>query len=715
MANRWWLLLALLPAIAVAQDTGRGLSNYPTAPAAEPFRETVFGVEVDDPYRWMERVDRTAELTAWINAASRHTTAELAALPGRAALLAQMRDAASASDRYLDAVVAGERVFVQKLRADGNVPGLYVRERGVERLLFDPAAGRNGAAPRTINSYSVSPGGGLVAINIAEGGSEIGTVHFFDVASGRETAEALSPVWGESSPEWLDDGTVLYLRMRDARPGEDPLKGETVRLHRLGTAPATDLPLLGTDVRTGFAITEEQVPYAQSGPGSTYVVAVAGGAQSSVPMAVGTVAAMRAGKPDWRMLATVDDGVMRESQALIGDTLYYVSTRNDPQGEIRALDLKPGATLARSRRVLGGIGVISRALYTRDGVYAFVANPHAAARLWYQPHGWRPRQVPLPFVGSAFLYRTSADGGTASFSFDGFQQSTSSYRLDNGRLAPLGLESATYAPARRFTVLEEEARSADGTQVPLTIVYAGARGRPRPTIIEAYGSYGISTEPQYSPTFSVWSARGGVYAICHTRGGGERGEAWHLAGARANKPNAHADLIACGRRLVALGFATPRTLGLFGSSAAGLLIPMAAMKAPDLFAAAVTRVGIVNPTRLAAAVNGANQFEEMGDPRNVEGFRALALQDSTLFLPRAAGGPDFLFAIGLNDRRVAPWMSAKLAAMMQARWGDRHLALIRADGDAGHGIGSTRDQSLAERADIFSFFLNRFGQPGFVR
>ena len=116
----------------------------------------------------------------------------------------------------------------------------------------------------------------------------------------------------------------------------------------------------------------------------------------------------------------------------------------------------------------------------------------------------------------------------------------------------------------------------------------------------------------------------------------------------------------------------------------------------------------------AALHNRPNQFGEMGDPNIDAGFKALAAQDSTLLLAEAKGGTDQLFTIGLNDHRVDPWMSAKLVAMMRAKWGDQHLALIRSDADVGHGIGSTRDQALEERADIFAFLLNRFGQPGFT-
>jgi len=118
---------------------------------------------------------------------------------------------------------------------------------------------------------------------------------------------------------------------------------------------------------------------------------------------------------------------------------------------------------------------------------------------------------------------------------------------------------------------------------------------------------------------------------------------------------------------------------------------------------------------LARGENGAMQFAEFGDPNTAAGFSALTAQDSTLLLRKAKGGPDFLFTVGLNDHRVPFWHSAKLAAAMRARWGDRHLALLRVDEDAGHGMGSGREQTLALRADMFAFFLNRFEAPGFVR
>ena len=716
MTKQGWWMLAALPAMALAQDTARGLSNYPAQPAAEPFRETVFGTVIDDPYRWMERADRRAELATWVNASSAHTTTELAALPGRAALLAEMEAASRAADVVSEVQEAGGRLFYEKLSVGANIPVLMVRESGRDRVLLDPMAGTDGKVPRAISSYTPSPDGKFVAIHIGQGGGETGAIRLYDVATGRPGADVLTPVWGEFRVGWIDDRTVTYTRIAGTGPGADQMKNMVAYLHRVGTPIAQDKPVLGAGLPdNGFPIDPVQFPLVAPDPTTRWVMAVAANARAESPVAFATLADVRAGTPRWTRLAGYDDRV--NGGDVLGDTYYYLTSKTDPKGELRAVTLRPGATLADSRSVMRSDGrVLTGVSATTSGVYIQTSLPSAANELWFIDRaGGAPRKLAVPSSLSINDVAVSPDRASITFLMTGYTQANTYYRATAGRVVPLGLANLTLPAARTRTVAEEIATSADGTRVPLTIVYAGARHGPAPAVIDAYGSYGVSGVPAYGTNWLVWNQRGGVYSYCHIRGGGELGEGWHRAGMQANKVNAHADLIACAERLIQLGYTTPRTLGIFGASAAGLLIPATALKRPDLFAAVVTRVGIVNATRLAAANNGPNQYGEMGDPSTAEGFAALAAQDSTLLLPGAHGGTDFLFTVGLNDRRVDPWMSAKLAAMMRAKWGDAHLVLIRSDGNAGHGLGSTRDQGLEERADIFSFFLNRFGQPGFVR
>lgn len=714
MKRAIWLAAVALPVAALAQASG-GLTNFADIPKAEPLTETVFGVKIDDPYRWMEKTDRRAELEKWVNASSLHTTTELAGLPGREALLKDMEALSRAADRYGGVQEAGGKLFYQKLASDKQIPVLMVREGGKDRLLLDPMAGTDGKTPRAISSFSVSPDGKYAAIHMGEGGGETGAIRIYDVATGQPAADALTPVWGEFRVAWIDDKTMTYTRLASATPGADQMKGMVAYLHVMGTPISQDKPLLGAGVSdNGFKVDAAQFPIVLPDPTSRWVLAMAANARAEIPIAVGKLSDVRAGKPAWIKLADYDDRI--NTGDIVGDTLYYITSKTDENGELRAIDLNdPAPSLAKSRLVMKSGGrVLTSIAGTDSGLYVATTLPSAASEMWFLPKGGgAPVKMDLPASQAIDGLSTTPDRKSVLFGMGGYTQTDAFYRATAGKAETTGIANVTPPSAKARTVVEEWATSADGTKVPLTIVYSGARKGPTPTVIDAYGSYGVSGSPYYTPTWDVWNQRGGVYAYCHIRGGGELGEAWHRAGMQANKVNSHADLIACGERLVTLGYATPKTLGLFGASAAGLLIPMTAMKRPDLFAAAVTRVGIVNATRLAAANNGPNQYGEMGDATTEAGFKALSVQDSTLFLPTAKGGPDFLFTIGLNDKRVDPWMSAKLVAMMRAKWGDQHLVLIRSDGKAGHGMGSTRDQSLEERADIYAFFLNRFGVAGF--
>ena len=150
-----------------------------------------------------------------------------------------------------------------------------------------------------------------------------------------------------------------------------------------------------------------------------------------------------------------------------------------------------------------------------------------------------------------------------------------------------------------------------------------------------------------------------------------------------------------------------------GGSMGGALMGPTGLKRPDLFRSAVIEVGILNPTRLEAAPNGANQYGEMGDPTTDAGFKGILLQDSYQMLGAARDMPDTLLTIGLNDNRVTPWMSAKYAARAFNQFGDKRLVLIRADTEQGHGIGSNRELVIQEYADVYSFVFNRAGDDRF--
>jgi len=226
--------------------------------------------------------------------------------------------------------------------------------------------------------------------------------------------------------------------------------------------------------------------------------------------------------------------------------------------------------------------------------------------------------------------------------------------------------------------------------------------------VYGYGAYGSSQSPGFSATRQAWIEKGGIIAVAHVRGGGERGRRWQDDGSRDKKMNGIADFIACGQYLVDHHYTQPSRLAAQGGSMGGILVGRTITERPDLFAAANIGVGFVNPLRLLAGENGANQKVELGDPATEAGYRGLYAMDPYLHVAANTAYPAVIFTIGLNDHRVPPWMSAKMAARLRASTTSDRPILVRVDSDSGHGIGNTRDQAFAERADVWAFFLAAF-------
>ncbi|WP_077147121.1 prolyl oligopeptidase family serine peptidase [Sphingopyxis sp. KK2] len=701
-------LAAALMLAAGAPAMAQTLTNATDRPPAEAFSETQYGETVDDPYRWMESGERAKDVEAFIRQSSAHTVGQLAKLPGRAKLRERIAAGVQAGVRYGDLNEAGGRLFYRRTDPGAQLPKLVMRgPDGAEKILYDPEAG--GTKGPALSSYSVSPDGKTLAMHTAAGGAEVGTIRFIDVASGKELPDKLEPVWGEFEAQWVDNSTVTYTRMA-ATDGDDAMQNMRVYLHKLGQADGP--ALLGAGVAGTPTFDPREFPFISYVEGSDWAVGYGGGARADGRVMIAKRADIAAGKPAWREIAQYDDRIL--TGALYGDTLYLVRTGTAPNGEVVALDLKAGATLAQAKTVLpAGDAVIAEIAAADDGLYV-LAQTDGISRLFFVGKDGKPVESKLPIQGNAVGLESAGPGGV-TFALQDWFTAAEWMRAKDGKVSPLGLASASYKGVAGARQVRETATSADGTKVPLAILLPpGYKSGPAPVLLEGYASYGVNTaEPYYAQWMFGLLESGGVVGYCGARGGGERGRSWHEAGRSANKPNAHADLIACGERMVELGLTTPKQMTVIGTSAGGLLAPPAALKRPDLFGGLIANVAVLNPTRLAFAENGANQFAEMGDPTTAEGFKALSLADSYRLLLAAKDIPNTLITVGLNDRRVEPWFSGKFAGRALDRFGKTRLILIRTDPDAGHGIGSARDQLVEQFADVYSFVLHQAGAPGF--
>jgi prolyl oligopeptidase len=367
-----------------------------------------------------------------------------------------------------------------------------------------------------------------------------------------------------------------------------------------------------------------------------------------------------------------------------------------------------GAKVAvpEGRTVLREVGAAADALYVKeldDGIYHILRVPSDGA----------PARLPIPIAGTVSM--AGSDPRLDGIIFSETSWTTAArycrYVPVTGQVVTTNLQPAgPYDNLDDLTSEEVKAPSYDGTMIPLSIVHKKgmALDGKNPTILYAYGSYGITQDPALGPSYIAWYERGGIFAVAHVRGGGEGGEAWHQGGFKLTKPNTWRDFIACGEYLVRQKYTSPAQMAVMGGSAGGITVGRAITERPDLFAAASARSGVVDALRAEREPNGPPNVPEFGSSRTQAGFEDLYAMDALQHVRDGVAYPAVLLTTGINDPRVSPSEPAKFAARLQAASSSGKPVLLRVDYQGGHGIGASRLQSEELTADTFAFFLWQF-------
>jgi prolyl oligopeptidase len=721
MRRRVVQCLALL---AVVTGSPRSSLSAQAGPPATPKREvadTYFGTVIPDPYRWMERpVPQNPEFRRWLEAQNAYTRSALDRIPGRSKLADRIRRLDDASVSAAALAVGGRRWFYLKTEPGVDNRKLYVREGsgGAERLLVDPnTLPAPSGSHFSIDYLNPSPDGRLLAYGLSLGGSERSVLHLLDVASGRVLTDSITraqfPV-----VSWADDGRAFFYNRLSAAGDTNP--AERYRFsrayrHVVGTPVERDEEWVGAGTAASVPVGPDDFPFVVSTPRSAYLVAgVIHGVQNEMTLYTAPRDSVRGPSTEWRKAVDTADAVT--SFALHGEDLYLLTHKDAPR--FRIVRTRAGTPdFTRAAVVLpAGKGVIQTIGAARDALYAQILEG-GLARIARLPYDGSPDRLTLPFAGAVDFFVTDPARAGLLFRLQSRTRSPLWYAYDprarevrDTRLVPpspvgfSGIES-----------VETEAPAADGTMVPLSIVYPKGlrRDGSHPTLLEGYGAYGFTLDPFFRPSMLAWLERGGVYAVAHVRGGGEYGEDWHRAGKGATKPNTWRDFIACAEYLVKQGYTSPAHLSGTGTSAGGILIGRAMTERPDLFRAAVPQVGVVNALRTEHEPGGPANIPEFGTTKDSAGFQALREMDALAHVKPGTRYPATLFTAGIFDSRVEPWQPAKMTAALQERSSSGYPVLLRVDFDAGHGMGLTKSQRSALLADIFGFLLWQLGDPEF--
>jgi prolyl oligopeptidase len=717
------LLLLGLPAALppAAAQTAAGAAPAPPVAAVRNVTETFFGTAVDDPYRWLEET-AAPDTQAWMRAHSEHAHATLRAIAPRDALRRRLDQLESATPARVFDIERrpGELFFYQRRAAGEEQFRLFVRQglQGAERLVFDPMRGvPPDGPPNAINWSAISPDGRLVALGVSSGGSEDAEMRLIEVATGRQLGPTIARTpFGAS---WSPDGRELYvLRLQALAPGQpatDKYQRSALQVMRPGGSEAS----LRTVVEAGrdLGIPATEFPFITVLPDGRVLLAAFDGVSPNFAAWTTTLAALRAGRPDWQPLATPADGVV--SLALREGRVWALTFKDAPRYRLVSGPLQ-GFSVARaqvvvpeSEHVLTGMAQAADALYLerREG------NVKRLLRLSYAEDA-RPWPIALPVEGSFALGGGSAHPALGGLLIDlqGWNRARQVFAVDPaGRVSNTGLQPAgPFDAPDEITTTEVMVPSHDGVRVPLSIIHrkdVTLDGR-NPTLLYGYASYGFTEEPFFSPTRLAWLEAGGVFAVANPRGSGVFGRDWHEAGKQVTKPNSWRDLIACAEWLVAERWTAPQRLAIWGGSAGGLLVGRAMTERPDLFAAVVPEVGVLDMVRAEVTPNGVPNIPEFGTRTTEPGFRALLAMSTYHQIRDGTAYPAVLLTHGVNDPRVEVWHSSKTAARLLAASTSGKPVLLRLDWQAGHGIGDTRSQTLDARADVFAFLLWQMGMPG---
>lgn len=703
------LLAALLlstATVATAQMNVTAVSPaalaYPNTDA-EPRAEEQFGVKVADPYRWLENdVRQDPKVREWVTAQNAVTQRYLASLPGRELFKARMKQLYD-FERFSAPRKMGGRYFY--LRNDGlqNQSVLYVRDRldGEGRILIDPNLwAKDGAT--ALAEWMPSEDGKLLAYGIQDGGTDWRTVKVLDTATGKDTGDVVE--WVKfSNLAWAKDGSgFFYSRFAEPKDAKFQALNENqeVYFHRLGTPQAQDRKVYATPDRPKLnhvAEISDDGRYAiitsSEGTDERYEVTLV---DLTKPDAAPRTL-IKGLENDWRYISNQ------------GSRFFWATNKGAPRLKIVAMDVaagnpEPVTLVAEDAATLDGASIVGGTLFA-----SYLVDAKTEVRR-FALDGKPLGKIALPGIGTASGFAGKPEDTETFFSFSSYATPATVYRYDvkSGQVTPWASPKVAFNPDD-FTVEQRFYASKDGTRVPMFVVRKKGATGPAPTLLYGYGGFNVSITPAFSPTFLAWVDKGGVLAVANLRGGGEYGKAWHDAGRLANKQNVFDDFISAGEYLIKEGITGRNQLAVHGGSNGGLLVGAVVNQRPDLFAAALPAVGVMDMLRFDRFTAGRYWVDDYGYPSKEADFRTLYAYSPYHNVKAGKDYPAILVTTADTDDRVVPGHSFKYAAMLQNTAIGAKPHLIRIETRAGHGSGKPTDKIIEEAADRWAFIAKWTG------
>jgi len=695
-------------------------SATPPTTKAESFKETVQGVEIVDPYRWLEGDNSspaeqgkvTPDVAGWTDSQNSYTRSVLDALPQRHELEQRLRPLMEVGS-VSRPIVRANRYFFSKREGHQNQPIVYWREgyKGENKTLVDPAK-LDESGLTTVEWFSPSQDGKLMAYGTYRAGDELTTLHLLEVDSAKLLDLEIPDK--TQAPDWLPNGSgFVYQNLKQPK---DPYTGQ-VLFHRMGTDRAKDVVLFRQFTKAeNAALATTWGPFGSlSRDGRWLVLGYWIDTKSNDLWLVDFDQFLKSGKIDKKTVTVGVDG--QATGTVVDGTLFIHTTKGAPRGRVVAVSVaEPEQAHWRDIVPERPDAIIDSVSFGKGSIaVTYLMNASNVVEV-FDLSGKSLGAVKQPGIGAAGV-SAEVDRSEAYLTFTSFNYPTTIFRVDLTKpQAPPELWERPDVPVDPAIAEVEQVwyPSKDGTKISMFLVHRKGLTKQgdTPTMLTGYGGFNVSESPAFSATLFQWIEAGGLYAVPNLRGGGEYGDAWHEAGILGRKQNVFDDFIAAAEWLIANRYTNPQRIGITGASNGGLLTAAALTQRPDLFRAAIVGVPLLDMLRYQNFLMARYWVPEYGSAENADQFPFLHAYSPYHHVKQKTKYPAVLLTAGEHDSRVHASHARKMTALLQAATASDQAeqpVLLWVDRDAGHGQGKPLNLRIRDVADQRIFLMWQLG------
>ncbi|WP_298424321.1 prolyl oligopeptidase family serine peptidase [uncultured Kordia sp.] len=700
--------------------------NFPSPPKIEKeiATDTYFDITIEDQYRNLESSKDTI-VQNWYKAQGDYAHNILSNISGVDSLAEIMQEFSKRKTYRIrrTAIVDGEQYFFLKKMPNEKKYKLYYKKgyNGVEEFIYDPESFK----PETNNNYVInyirpSWNGKYVVVALTYKGREIAEMIIIDMETKKPLEQIIDKSWAASfyGVDWLPDNTSFtYLHFPNIDKNNKRSKSNTQAvLYKIGQDPKKINPVFSPQNNPELNLDTTSYPIIDiKNSKQKYAIAFMLNVTNYFDAYYTEIENLGKENIKWKPFFTIDDKVYRTQYSIDDDIITFKSGREASnyfigQTNFNKLNFNSTNKLVEEKQneIIDEFKVLPEGLF-----YSTIKNGVQAK---FYKYNSKEEEIKLPKVSGGIALR-SHNKKDLFVTINGWINKSERYFYNPETkefiLTPFS-PLVEYPELDNLVVKEIEVLGHDGALIPLSIIHhkdTELNGE-NPLFIYGYGAYGDDSNPVFSTIFLTWVKKGGILCAAHVRGGGEKGEKWHLDGKKLNKPNTWKDFISCTEYLIENKYSSKEHIAAWSGSAGGIMVGRAAIERPDLFKTIIIDAGSLNPIR-DSSIGGSSNYKEFGSINDSIEYKGIIAMDSYYHLKEDTKYPATLLNAGMNDPRVAPWESGKFAARLQELNKSNTPILFNVDYNAGHGSGTTVGKVYQEWASNFAFAFWQTGHPDF--